>query len=122
MLLFCAYFLLCFQVTEKISLLSKWRVLEQYYKDVDKLLFELSVTKGTKELYDHANKIEDKELWSTERIHWDFSRGNIPKDEPYRRILARLREDLLITREYTEQLIVRINDELFSLLFLIFDF
>jgi hypothetical protein len=69
------------------------------------------VTKGSKELYDQASKIVDTELWSAERIHWDFSKGNIPTDEPYRRILARLREDILITREYTEQLIVRINDE-----------
>ena len=99
-------------VTEKIALLSKWKVLDLYYKDVDRLLFELSVTKGSKELYDACKAIVDTDLWSPERIHWDFSRGNIPQDEPYRRLLARLREDILLTREYTEQLIVRINDEI----------
>jgi len=99
------------RVTEKIALLSKWRSTDMYYKEVDKLMFELSVTKGNKELYDRANSIKDEELWSNERIHWDFSRGNIPPDEPYRRILARLREDLLITREYTEKIIVHLNDD-----------
>lgn len=30
-------------------------------------MFELSVTKGTKELYDRAAQIKDSDLWSNER-------------------------------------------------------
>jgi len=120
------------EVTRDIVLLGRWRAADLYYRQVDRLLFELSLTNAADELKHVAASITTNQLWcdalsqgwlkannaeevdklalwfclinrSKERIHWDFPRGNIPADEPYRRVLAQLRERLLATRDYCEE-------------------
>ncbi len=56
-------------------------------REVDALMFEMSTTKCTEEFKQIAQIVKDSDLWSPERLHWDFARGNVPHDEPYRRVL-----------------------------------
>ena len=96
-------------VTTHVVLLARWRAADLYYKEVDRLMFELSITKASPELTAAAQAISEQQLWSAERIHWDFPRGNIPQEESYRRYLAVLRDRLLATREAIESILVEVQ-------------
>ena len=102
------------EVTRDVILLGRWRAADLYYREVDHLLFDLSVTKASPELVERVAGISVDQLWSKDRIHWDFPRGNVPSDEPYRRLLAQLRERLLATRDFCEELLLQSQANLSS--------
>ena len=64
------------------------------------------MTKGSAEL-DAAVAPVDSEaiIQSSRKTNLTFSRGNIPRDEPYRLLLAPLRDRCKLTEEYLSQAI-----------------
>ena len=90
-------------LTREILKLSRWRAAELYYKEVDRLLFELSVTQCTPAFAKMVDDLYKNDAFhASKAVHYDFSHDNIPKDEYYRRYLAGLRERLKITYTYME--------------------
>eukprot|EP00316_Scyphosphaera_apsteinii_P000553 CAMPEP_0119332028 /NCGR_PEP_ID=MMETSP1333-20130426/81888_1 /TAXON_ID=418940 /ORGANISM="Scyphosphaera apsteinii, Strain RCC1455" /LENGTH=992 /DNA_ID=CAMNT_0007341765 /DNA_START=37 /DNA_END=3015 /DNA_ORIENTATION=+ len=100
-------------VTQKVVCLMRARAAELYYKEVEKLLFELSNTGPvTEEMRDVVEEITgmsepsdgEKVLgWSADYgVHWTFQTG-CPADEPYRVLLLALRRRLFKTRVRMEQ-------------------
>ena len=89
------------QVTKRILFLSKWRAAHKFYEEIDKLLFELSLTDSSPEFKQYITDLPDFELdASSKSLHLAFPKGVIPEDEPYRIVLSRLRERLKQTELY----------------------
>ncbi|KAI9006777.1 phosphoenolpyruvate carboxylase [Hyaloraphidium curvatum] len=107
------------KVTSEVVAFSRWRAADLYFAEVDRLLFELSMTKCTKEFQDYLKdtvipdmaKIGGAEMQQGGMVriglsHWNFVKGlNVPEDEPYRICLAALRERLRITERYLEEIV-----------------
>ncbi|KAJ3092108.1 hypothetical protein HK102_010674 [Quaeritorhiza haematococci] len=94
------------EVTTEVIKLGRWRAAELIYNEVDKLLFELSITRCSQELREAVAKIPVELIKaSTRPTNLTFSRGNIPSDEPYRLLLAPLRDRCKVTSEYLAQII-----------------
>ena len=51
------------EVTRDVILLGRWRAADLYYRQVDRLLFELSVTKASEELHKRVDGISVDQLW-----------------------------------------------------------
>jgi len=93
-------------VTLEVIKLSTWRAVHLYYKEVDALLFELSMTRCSADFQKLVDSLPSTDMNGTfKATHWDFHRGNIPKDEPYRLLLAPLREALKRTEDYLASII-----------------
>jgi phosphoenolpyruvate carboxylase len=90
------------ELTREIIKLSRWRAAELYYREVDKLLFQISMAHCSDELRNAVASIPEGMESSFKTIHFDFAHGNIPPDEVYRRCLAVLRERLKLTYTYLE--------------------
>lgn len=76
------------------------------YQEVDSLFFDLSMTKASSELQSYVDSMsEDSLTGSIRATNLTFSRGNIPRDEPYRLLLAPLRDRCKITAEYLSSII-----------------
>ncbi|KAI9199578.1 phosphoenolpyruvate carboxylase [Polychytrium aggregatum] len=89
------------EVTTEVLKLCRWRASELIYKEIDLLLFELSMTRGSEELIEVVSKIQHEHLVGSSRAtNLNFPRGNIPRDEPYRVLLAPLRDSCKVTEEY----------------------
>ncbi|KAI9206838.1 phosphoenolpyruvate carboxylase [Polychytrium aggregatum] len=89
------------EVTTEVVKLCRWRASALIYNEVDQLLFELSMTRASDELIRFAAAIPQEHLVGTSRAtNLNFPRGNIPRDEPYRVLLAPLRDQCKVTEEY----------------------
>lgn len=94
------------EVTREVIKISRWRAAHLYYQEVDKLLFELSMTRCSPSFEKKVAALPRMgELSTFKATHWDFQRGNIPNDEPYRLFLAPLRESLKRTEDYLASII-----------------
>ena len=86
------------------------RAVNLMYNEIDKLLFELSMTRCNELVQKTALEILERKKQKQSNIqrNWftnNFYRGNIPVDEPYRIILEDLRDRLLSTRSYIIKLL-----------------
>ncbi|KAJ3055215.1 hypothetical protein HK097_011216 [Rhizophlyctis rosea] len=94
------------EVTREVIKISRWRAATLIYAEVDKLMWELSMTKGSSELEAAISSVDAETIiQSSRKTNLTFSRGNIPRDEPYRLLLAPLRDRCKITEEYLSQAI-----------------
>mmetsp|Transcript_31531 Transcript_31531/g.72868 ORF Transcript_31531/g.72868 Transcript_31531/m.72868 type:complete len:971 (-) Transcript_31531:364-3276(-) len=89
--------------TKQVVTLLRWRVVELYYREVDELLYDLSMTGETSEELQHEVETVSS-MWSAPSVpggkvcrpdarsgvHWNFHTG-VAADEPYRRLLMAVR-------------------------------
>jgi len=102
------------QTTKQVVTLLRWRIVELYYREVDELLYELSMTGETSE--ELQREIEAvSSMWSAPTVpggkvcrpdqrsgvHWNFHTG-VAADEPYRRLLMALRRRCWRTKKTME--------------------
>eukprot|EP00834_Sanchytrium_tribonematis_P006600 NODE_501_length_6715_cov_0.718259.p1 type:complete len:644 gc:universal NODE_501_length_6715_cov_0.718259:3706-1775(-) len=83
------------EVTKRVLFISKWRAAHLYYEEIDRLLFEISLTECSssfKKRLDNLSTIDH--ISSGKSLHLVFPKGVIPNDEPYRILLSDLRERL----------------------------
>ncbi|KAI8914076.1 phosphoenolpyruvate carboxylase [Powellomyces hirtus] len=93
-------------VTREVIKLCRWRAATLIYQEVDKLMFDLSMTLCSTELADAVAAIPNEQIVASSRkTNLTFSRGNIPRDEPYRILLSVLRDRAKVTEEYLQQAI-----------------
>lgn len=110
-------------VTREVVLLSRWRAADRYYRAIDDLMWSLSMTTASPDLLHlihslqalHRQDVTDK----TARTFADYKPSHTANhtphdpvreyrqdsaltDEPYRIVLAHLREQLFVTRKYLE--------------------
>ena len=100
--------------TKQVVTLLRWRIVELYYREVDELLYELSMTGETSE--ELQREIEAvSSMWSAPTVpggkvcrpdarsgvHWNFHTG-VAADEPYRRLLMALRRRCWRTKKTME--------------------
>ncbi|CAK9070585.1 Phosphoenolpyruvate carboxylase [Durusdinium trenchii] len=96
--------------TQQVVTLLSWRIMELYYREVDELLYELSMSGPTNQaMMDEVEAVSS--MWTTphkdgskvcrpdERsgVHWNFHTG-VAEDEPYRRVLMAVRRRLYRTK------------------------
>eukprot|EP00455_Lapot_gusevi_P023428 TRINITY_DN2435_c0_g1_i7.p1 TRINITY_DN2435_c0_g1~~TRINITY_DN2435_c0_g1_i7.p1 ORF type:complete len:963 (-),score=292.73 TRINITY_DN2435_c0_g1_i7:31-2919(-) len=96
------------EVTQEVVLLSRWRVVDMLYRDVDSLLWQISMTQCTAEVTQLASVyptfVKNKAKRNKSFIHREWQ-DNLSTDEPYRRVLAMVREKLHNTRKYVENVL-----------------
>ena len=100
--------------TKQVVTLLRWRIVELYYREVDELLYELSMTGETSE--ELQREIEAvSSMWSAPTVpggkvcrpdqrsgvHWNFHTG-VAADEPYRRLLMAVRRRCWRTKKTME--------------------
>lgn len=96
------------EVTLQTITLGRWRASDLYFSEVNKLMWELSVSKCTGELSEYARKLIEAAEKTNNR---EFFFGNLcPQDEPYRVVLAYLRKRLWATRRYLEQQVYKYSN------------
>ncbi|KAJ1570096.1 hypothetical protein HK096_001732 [Nowakowskiella sp. JEL0078] len=111
------------EVTQEVIKLARWRGAVLIYQEINELMMELSMGTATDEFTEYALKYDVKTLAEKGRkTNWTFSRfvnfslridsslnlyfrGNIPTDEPYRLVLAPLRDRAKVTEEYLSSVI-----------------
>jgi len=97
------------EVTERCCYFSRWIAAELYYREVDALLFELSMIRCTKELKEEASAAAERRKLREEKylttLYKEFREG-IPDREPYRIVLAEVRDTLLVTKRRLEDRIM----------------
>jgi len=98
-------------VTRQVAYFARWIGADLYFKEVDGLLFDLSMVKATKELEEEAassmeRRRQHKPKYLT-TLYKEFREG-IPEKEAYRHILAETRDKLLVTKRRFEDLIMGI--------------
>ncbi|KAJ3186021.1 hypothetical protein HDU85_000935 [Gaertneriomyces sp. JEL0708] len=94
------------EVTREVIKLLRWRAASLIYQEIDKLMFDLSVTVGSRSLVSHVESIPDSLIQqSSRKTNLTFSRGNIPRDEPYRVLLSIWRDRCKVTEEYLQSII-----------------
>lgn len=86
------------------------RAINLIYNEIDQLLFEISIVDANEEVLQLSRSIIAKSHrnGNSERKDWftnNFYRGNIPQNEPYRIILADLRNRLRSSRTYIIELL-----------------
>jgi phosphoenolpyruvate carboxylase len=117
-------------ITREAVLISRWRAADLFYRDVDKVMWELSMTNCSPQLAQFVHqllaqsklspapkstkKATDSNIHSlkgqvSNKLSSEFVRDTAVLDEPYRLVLAHVRERLYITRKYVEYLLQ--NDE-----------
>ncbi|KAL7750812.1 hypothetical protein RI367_003769 [Sorochytrium milnesiophthora] len=87
-------------LTRRIVRLSQWRAACMYYQEVDRVLFDLSMTACSPKLQTLIESMPHFKGHASSSVHWPHSLVQIPHDEPYRRYLAPLREALKQTEHY----------------------
>nr|AOE43165.1 phosphoenolpyruvate carboxylase [Coremiostelium polycephalum] len=97
------------EVTKSVCYFSRWIAANLFYREIDALLFELSMIKKTKSLGDLANQSAERrekqhKLKYLTTLYKEFREG-IPDKEAYRIILAEIRDKMLLTKRYYEDLI-----------------
>ncbi|TPX68375.1 phosphoenolpyruvate carboxylase [Spizellomyces sp. 'palustris'] len=93
-------------VTQDVIKLCRWRAATLIYAEVDKLMFELSMTVCNDELQKVVAEIPEEVIVNSSRkTNLTFPRGNVPRDEPYRLLLTVLRDRCKVTEEYLQQAI-----------------
>ena len=107
------------EVTREVVFLSRWRAADLYYKAVDALMWTLSMTSASADLLQRVHQIQTQagQLTAadvhdkTARYFADYHPSDRSReyrqdsaltDEPYRIVLAHLREKLFVTRKYLE--------------------
>ena len=112
------------KTTMRVSLYSRWIAAELYFKEVDSLLFELSVLPANDEVKEMVKKIHEKQEAQKKNhiskdehsgiLYKDFGDG-IPEKEMYRVVLSEVRDKLGYTRKCIEKQITKHNaDESFE--------
>lgn len=98
------------ETTKQVLILCRWRAAELIYNEVDQVLFKLSMTNASPELMKAVEPLlgQDFKKW-TRATNMMFWRGNIPLDEPYRVLLAPVRDRCKVTAEYLESIIGVVN-------------
>ncbi|KAI9103302.1 phosphoenolpyruvate carboxylase [Phlyctochytrium arcticum] len=92
------------EVTREVIKLCRWRAATLIYAEVDKLMFDLSMTVADEALRKAVAAIPEELLvQSSRRTNLTFPRGNVPRDEPYRLLLSVLRDRCKATEEYLQQ-------------------
>ena len=110
-------------VTREVVLLSRWRAADRYYKAIDDLMWSLSMTTASPDLLhlvqsmqqQHRQDVTDKTARNFADYKPSHTASHTPHDpvreyrqdstltdEPYRIVLAHLREQLFVTRKYLE--------------------
>eukprot|EP01112_Ceratiomyxa_fruticulosa_P013920 TRINITY_DN3947_c0_g1_i1.p1 TRINITY_DN3947_c0_g1~~TRINITY_DN3947_c0_g1_i1.p1 ORF type:complete len:717 (+),score=157.28 TRINITY_DN3947_c0_g1_i1:238-2388(+) len=96
------------EVTRRVCYFARWITADLYYKEIDALLFELSMFRKTPELVAVAEQVSIKRKTSRPKylttLYKEFREG-IPEKEAYRIILAEARDRLLMTKRKYEDLI-----------------
>lgn len=103
------------EVTKKVVTLLRWRVVELYYREVDELLYELSMDGEVNEEM-RAEVEAVSSMWTASApgskvckpdarsgVHWNFHTG-VAEDEPYRRLLMAIRRRCWRTKVSMEAL------------------
>lgn len=100
-------------VTREVVFLSRWRAADVYYRAIDELMWSLSMTTGSNDLMNLVHQLQQSVTMKntvqnkTARNFADWtqptpSAATAIADEPYRIVLAHLRESLYVTRKYLE--------------------
>ena len=92
-----------FQTTLETITLCQWRAAALYHKEVDSLLFELSVNRANERVRAMAKSLVEEGKLRADRTHFDFWNKNIPQDEYYRVVLCDVRNRLFATKMYLEE-------------------
>jgi len=103
------------EVTKKVVTLLRWRIVELYYREVDELLYELSMQGETNDEM-RAEVEAVSSMWASSApgskvcrpdarsgVHWNFHTG-VAEDEPYRRLLMAIRRRCWRTKVSMEAL------------------
>eukprot|EP01133_Synstelium_polycarpum_P013236 gene13236-15554_t len=95
-------------VTRQVCYFARWIGATLYYKEIDALLFELSMVRHTDSLAKSAAEAAARRLTtrptSVLTLYKEFREG-IPEKEAYRILLAELRDKMLLTKRHYEDLI-----------------
>ncbi|KAJ8906194.1 hypothetical protein NDN08_002689 [Rhodosorus marinus] len=89
------------ETTHRVVLLNRYRTINKYLQDVEKLLFELSMTKCNDTLIEYNQKQPRPDVSMKNikfREYWNY----VPPSEPYRVCLFNVRDRLARTLEYCE--------------------
>ncbi|EGC36009.1 hypothetical protein DICPUDRAFT_97713 [Dictyostelium purpureum] len=96
------------ETTKSISYFSRWIASTLYYKEIDALLFELSMIKKNKKLEEYSKQSMERRQGNKLRylttLYKEFKEG-IPSRECYRIVLAEIRDKMLLTKRKYEDLI-----------------
>ncbi|KYR00064.1 Phosphoenolpyruvate carboxylase [Tieghemostelium lacteum] len=96
------------EVTKQVSYFGRWIAATLYYKEIEVLLFELSMIKKNAALEELAQKSMERRQNSKLRylttLYKEFKEG-IPSKECYRIVLAEIRDKMLLTKRKYEDLI-----------------
>nr|AOE43163.1 phosphoenolpyruvate carboxylase [Cavenderia deminutiva] len=96
------------EVTRQVCNFSRWIAASLFYREIDALLFELSMCKKTQKLSEAASQANDRRTGHKPRsiltLYKEFREG-IPEREAYRIILAEVRDKMLLTKKHYEDLI-----------------
>ncbi|EGG14024.1 Phosphoenolpyruvate carboxylase [Cavenderia fasciculata] len=98
------------KVTKQVSYFSRWIAASLFYKEIDALLFELSMVRMTPELAEAALKAQERRNTNRPKpvltLYKEFGGGSgIPEREGYRILLAEMRDKMLLTKKHYEDLI-----------------
>uniref|UniRef100_A0A7S3YVA3 phosphoenolpyruvate carboxylase n=1 Tax=Lotharella globosa TaxID=91324 RepID=A0A7S3YVA3_9EUKA len=88
------------KTTESVLALGRWRAAELYYREVDRLLWDLSMRECNQQVAQLANKYHS-ELQESNESEYFLGRGSA--SEPYRSVLSYLRMRLWSTKGYFEK-------------------
>lgn len=91
------------EVTRDVCLLARMMVANMYFSQIEDLMFELSMWRCNDELSARAHEIHKHS--KTDAKHYIEFWKRIPPNEPYRVILADVRDKLYNTREHARQLL-----------------
>ncbi|GAM21660.1 hypothetical protein SAMD00019534_048350 [Acytostelium subglobosum LB1] len=96
------------EVTQQVCYFSRWIAATLFYRDIDALLFDLSMVKKTDDLAKEAAEANERrhhiKLKSILTLYKEFREG-IPEKEAYRIVLAEIRDKMLLTKKKYEDLI-----------------
>ncbi|KNA05811.1 hypothetical protein SOVF_186850, partial [Spinacia oleracea] len=91
------------EVTRDVCLLARMMATNMYFSQIEDLMFELSMWRCNDELQARAHEIHKHS--KTDAKHYIEFWKRIPPNEPYRVILADVRDKLYNTREHARQLL-----------------
>lgn len=100
-------------VTRQVCCFSRWIAADLYYREIDALLFELSMFRYTPELGQLAAAASERRRLHKPKylttLYKEFREG-IPEKEVYRLVLAEVRDRLLLTKRKYEDAITQANN------------
>ncbi|EFA81868.1 Phosphoenolpyruvate carboxylase [Heterostelium album PN500] len=95
-------------VTRQVCYFSRWIAATLFYREIDALLFELSMVKKTDSMADAALAANERRQSNKPKsiltLYKEFREG-IPEKEAYRIVLAEVRDKMLLTKKKYEDLI-----------------